>query len=140
MPTKYQDCPLCFQKLDLRESVYVSRPADRRRRPKLELRPEPQEVNCGNLSALTAEDEKYGDPRNGIFLAHKGCNRLNPFCKEDGSGTVIDFGQATQKSNEGVIPEYGIKVRHWEVGILKCMSPNVIEMWFPAALLKVTMP
>lgn len=99
----------------------------------------PPEVKSEALQDLIIEDEtSYGDPQNGIFLAHKNCSRLNPFCKQ-AEPVVIDFGSSS-KRNEGLIPETDIKVRHYEVGILKSMSPKVPEMWFPAALLKVTTP
>jgi len=140
MPTKYLFCPLCFQKLDLHQSFYVSRPEERKRNAKPELRPIPQEINFEKLQRLIAEDEtSNGDPKNGIFLAHKSCTCLNPFCRRNDT-SVIDFGPASLKSNEGLIPDSDLKARHYEVGILKCINPKVTQMWFPAALLNVTNP
>lgn len=142
MPVTYLFCPLCFKKLDRHESVYVSRPSDRNKA--LDREKLPPEEKCDKLSALIAEDEKW-DPENGIFLAHKGCTRLNPFCKHNGTlpsegndKFTIEFGGGSLKRNEGIIPDTEVKVSHYEVGLLKCMSPKLAQMWFPAALLKVT--
>ncbi|HVF71762.1 MAG TPA: hypothetical protein VM940_09140 [Chthoniobacterales bacterium] len=138
MESKYLFCPLCFQKLDALQTVYISRPADRRRLQKGQRRPAPQAINCDRIQSVIDEDERsFGDPKNGIFLAHRDCSSLNPFFSAEGSGT-INFGDAVTKGNEGVIPNSGTRVRHYEVGILKSMSADVREMWFPAALLKIT--
>lgn len=139
MPTTYLFCPLCFQKLDSHQTVYVSRPADRRQPPEPDKRPPPPEVRCDRLEQIILDDQEHGEPHNGIFLAHKNCSRLNPFCKLDGSNE-IDFGSSHLKSSEGQIPETDRRALHYEVGILKLMSPLVKEMWFPAALLRITTP
>lgn len=117
--------------------MYVSRPDDRRDPGKPENREMPTEVRCDKLDRIILDDQIHGEPHNGIFLAHKNCSRLNPFCKQNDS-KEIDFGSSALKSSEGQIPDSDRRALHYEVGILKLMTPRVKEMWFPAALLRIT--
>jgi hypothetical protein len=121
-------CPLCLKAITKEDKFWVSTPEER------DNGEAPTQISGGDLKPTLERDARnYRNIQFGIYLAHAGCTRLNPF-EEKGT---INFGD-TSSPNRGKHKSTSVEAKHYEIEILRALPANILEMWFPAALLIVT--